>query len=61
MNIRLKRKLLMKESMKLQSLKFDKKLEHKDENKSKIINKQDELYKEYKFYDGFIKAKEKIK
>lgn len=51
----------MKESMKLQSLKFDKKLEHKDENKSKIINKQDELYKKYKFYDGFIKAKEKIK
>ena len=43
MNIRLKRKLLMKESMKLQSLKFDKKLEHKDENKSKIINKQSPL------------------
>lgn len=61
MNIRVKRKLLMKESMKLQSMKFEKKLEKNDKKKSEIINKQDELYKKFKFYDGFIKAKEKIK
>ena len=53
----IKRNKLRKDAMILRSVKFDKKV---NGDRVTILNKeQDDLWKKYKFYDNFIKAKNK--
>ena len=53
----IKRNKLRKDAMILRSVKFDKKV---NGDRVTILNKeQDGLWKKYKFYDNFIKAKNK--
>ena len=58
--IRDKRHLLMLKSKALRNAKFDEKI--KDENKvTKLIKDQEEVYKKWMFFDGYIKADEKVR
>lgn len=57
MNLRKKRFELQRRSKETQELCFDDK--NKNSNKTKEV--QNQIYKKFKFYDNFIKAKEKIK
>lgn len=57
MNLRKKRFELARKSKEVNELCFEEK--NKNTNKTKEI--QNEIYKKYKFYDNFIKAKEKVK
>lgn len=58
-SVRDERFKLMRESKKLQDIKFDDDL--KDEKVKEIQKLQDEKYKKFKFYDDIIKEIEKQK
>ena len=58
-SVRYERFKLMRESKKLQDIKFDDDL--KDEKVKEIQKLQDEKYKKFKFYDYIIKEIEKQK
>ena len=55
----IKRNELNKKSQKLRIAKWSLKLTRKQI--SDLINKQDEVYKRYKFYDNFIKIRGEMK
>ena len=55
----IKRNELCKKSQKLRIAKWNLKLTRKQI--SDLINKQDEVYKRYKFYDNFIKIRGELK
>lgn len=55
----IKRNELNKKSQKLRIAKWSLKLTRKQI--SDLINKQDEVYKRYKFYDNFIKIRGELK
>lgn len=56
-SLRNERYKLLRESYELKALAKD----DKTKNTNKLNELQDKKWKEYKFFDGFIKAKEKIK
>lgn len=58
-DIIIKRNNLCKKSIALRSAKFDTKL--KREQVTELIKTQDDIYKQYNFYKGFLKAYEKEK
>ena len=58
-SVRDERFKLMRESKKLQDIKFDEKVS--PEKAKKIVENQDKKYKKYKFYDNLIKEFEKQK
>ena len=58
-DILLKRNELRTKSINLRTLKFDPSI--KDKLTTDISNEQDKIYKKYKFYDSFIKAREGAK
>lgn len=58
-DIYLKRNKLREASLNLRSAKFDTKV--KTEQGFKLDEVQDKIYKEYKFYDNFLKARNKSK
>lgn len=58
-NILLKRNELREGSVRMSSMRFDPEL--KQEEVDKVAMQQKQLYKKWKFYDGFIKATSKKK
>jgi hypothetical protein len=57
--IRDKRYKLLMNSKNLRTAKFEPKIKNNDEV-TKMMNEQDELYNKWSFYDNFIKANERI-
>lgn len=57
--IRDKRYKLLMNSKNLRTAKFEPKIKSNDEV-TKMMNEQDELYNKWSFYDNFIKANERI-
>ena len=55
----IKRNELCKKSMIMQVVKWD--LVLSDERVDELIKEQDEVYKRYKFYDNYLKEREKLK
>ena len=58
-DILLKRNELRNKSESLRFIKFDDSLKY--EQTKKIAEQQDKIYKQWKFYDKFIKAREEVK
>ena len=58
-DIIIKKQELCKKSINLRSAKFDTKV--KREDVSRLIDEQDKVYKQYKFYDEYLKAINKEK
>lgn len=58
-DILLERNKLMKNSIKMRSMKFDPELN--DKQIAEITKQQNKIYKKWYFYDKFIKAREEVK